>query len=42
MDRTLTPNKLTMQQYNSRVAIMVQKENPTDEVTRVVLWILVL
>lgn len=31
--RSLHPNKLTMQQYNSRVAIMVQKESKDDTVT---------
>jgi uncharacterized protein (DUF608 family) len=32
-DKKLTPNKLTMQQYNSRVAIMAQKQDEHDQVT---------
>ena len=33
VDKKLVPNKLTMQQYNSRVAILAQREHGDDEVT---------
>jgi hypothetical protein len=34
-DRTLVPNKLTMQQYNSRVALMVESEQSDDYISMV-------